>query len=259
MWNINFISENDFTEHVKNTIKNYGEKLKPFDLKKFNINIIDPIKLIFDKLIYKYTWDEIIKNEIYRQRDKSNNNDIGYFHQRIFQYIKNCEVPRTGWDVIFFNDDGIKLPEGDIIKKIYIEMKNKHNTLNSSAGAKTYIKMQNKLLEDDNCACFLVEVIAKRSQNIIWSVNIDGKKFNHRKIRRVSIDQFYKIITGQGDAFYKICMVLPDVIAKIVKSSEIQTPKDTVISELKNISEHKNILFILALYLLGFGTYINFS
>ena len=27
------------------------------------------------------TWEETISNEIFRQRDKSNNNDIGYFHQ----------------------------------------------------------------------------------------------------------------------------------------------------------------------------------
>ena len=54
--------------------------------------IIDPIKLIFDKTVYQSTWDEIVSNEIFRQRDKSNNNDIGYFHQRIFQYIKNCHA-----------------------------------------------------------------------------------------------------------------------------------------------------------------------
>ena len=47
MWNLSFISEKDFKEHVKNTIKKYGEKLEPFDLKRFNKNLIDPIKLIF--------------------------------------------------------------------------------------------------------------------------------------------------------------------------------------------------------------------
>ena len=84
MWKLTFITEEELTEHVKETIKKYGEKLKPFDLKKFNSNIIDPIKLIFDKNVYQMTWQEIIKNEILRQRDKSNSNDIGYFHQNIF-------------------------------------------------------------------------------------------------------------------------------------------------------------------------------
>ena len=49
MWALSFISEENFTDHVKATIEKYGEKLKSFDLKRFNKNIIDPIKLIFDK------------------------------------------------------------------------------------------------------------------------------------------------------------------------------------------------------------------
>ena len=63
---------------------------------EFNKNIIDPIKMIFDKTVYQSTWEEIVSNEIFRQRDKSNNNDIGYFHQRIFQYIADCHVPDNG-------------------------------------------------------------------------------------------------------------------------------------------------------------------
>ncbi len=53
MWPLEFISEEDFTAHVKATIGKYGEKLESFDLKRFNKNIIDPIKLIFDKTVYQ--------------------------------------------------------------------------------------------------------------------------------------------------------------------------------------------------------------
>ncbi len=95
-WTLPFISEEDFTNHVKATIDKYGEKLESFDIVRFNKNIIDPIKMIFDKTVYQSTWEEIVSNEIFRQRDKSNNNDIGYFHQRIFQYIADCHVPDNG-------------------------------------------------------------------------------------------------------------------------------------------------------------------
>ena len=148
MWNLSFISEDDFTSHVEDTIKKYGEKLISFDLKRFNKNIIDPIKLIFDKTIYGSTWEEIISNEIFRQRDKSNNNDIGYFHQRIFQYIDNCHVPPNGqeggWDVIYENKNRIEIADGITVKTVYVEMKNKHNTMNSTSAAKTFMKMQNQ-------------------------------------------------------------------------------------------------------------------
>ena len=136
-WGLDFISEKNFTNHVAATIEKYGEKLESFDIKRFNKNIIDPIKLIFDKTVYRSSWEEMVGNEIFRQRDKSNNNDIGYFHQRIFQYIKNCHVPDNGkeggWDVIFQSEDGIQLPDGDMVHTVYVEMKNKHNTMNSAS------------------------------------------------------------------------------------------------------------------------------
>ena len=260
MWRLSFISESDFVKHVEATIQQYGDKLEHFDLKKFNKNIIDPVKLIFDKTVYKFSWEEIIKNEIFRQRDKSNNNDIGYFHQRIFQYIKDCTVPTSGWDVIFAKDNGIILPDGDKISRILIEMKNKHNTMNSAASSRTYIRMQSQLLSDDDCACFLVEVIAKQSQNATWVVSVDGQQQKHRRIRRVSIDQFYALVTGQEDAFYQMCMILPGVIEKVVASSDSSAmPKDSVIDELDEIAKSKDGPFALALYMLGFGSYSGFK
>ena len=269
-WELSFISEKDFTNHVKDTIDKYGEKLESFDIVRFNKNIVDPIKMIFDKTVYQTSWDEIVGNEIFRQRDKSNNNDIGYFHQRIFQYINNCHVPDNGteggWDVIFQVPEGIALPEGDVVHTVYVEMKNKHNTMNSAAAGKTYIKMQSQLLDDDDCACFLVEAIAKKSQNIKWSTTVDGKSVSHKKIRRVSLDQFYALVTGQEDAFYKMCMVLPKVIEKVVNEGgeDVKVPHDSVMSELRRIAKEmntddENLAMALAVYLLGFSTYNGFS
>lgn len=82
-------------------------------------------------------------------------------------------------------------------------MKNKHNTMNAAASQKTYMKMQDKLLDDDKAVCMLVEVIAKKSQNIKWETTLDGKKYSHERIRRVSIDKFYEIVFGDKLAFFK--------------------------------------------------------
>ena len=267
-WNISFITEEQFTEHVRATIQKYGDKLESFDLKRFNKNLVDPVKLIFDKTVYRATWEETISNEIFRQRDKSNNNDIGYFHQRIFQYIENCHVPPNGeeggWDVIYRNPNGIRLPDGAVVHTVYVEMKNKHNTMNSSAAGKTFIKMQNQLLRDDDCACFLVEVIAKKGQNIKWDTSVDGQKMGHRLIRRVSMDQFYALVTGEEDAFYQICMALPEIVQKVVETEGTSlVPHDTVFDELKAIAnesqiENGDLAFAMAIYMLGFSSYDGF-
>ena len=260
MWKLSFISEKD----VQLTIDKYREKLQSFDLKRFNKNIVDPIKLIFDKSVYRSSWEQIISNEIFRQRDKSNNNDIGYFHQTIFKYIEHCRVPNNGedggWDVIFENTNGIIMPDGSRVSRVYVEMKNKHNTMNSASSGKTFIKIQNQLLQDDDCECFLVKAIAKNSQNIKWEPKVDGQKMGHKYI-----DQFYSLVTGQKDALYNMCMVLPEVINKAVSELDSSTiPNDTVFNEIRDIAAEQNydsedLSIAMAFYLLGFSSYLGFE
>ena len=121
------------------------------------------------------------------------------------------------------------------------------------------MKMQGQILSDDDCACFLVEEIAKKSQNIKWSVSLEGVKQRHCRIRRVSMDEFYKVVTGQEDAFYKMCMILPGVIQEVISTSKnVAVPHDTVIEELQQIADKKGGSFALALYMLGFESYLGF-
>jgi len=275
-WPLEFISKENFYLHIKNTISHYGKKLNPINLKAFNNNIIDPIKMIFDKAVYQETWENIIRNEIFRQRDKSSSNEIGYFHQYLFKYIKNCIVPKNGelggWDVIYTPTKTYKIDDLTFVNKIFVEMKNKHNTMNSSSQQKTYLKMQDQLLRDEHAACFLVEAIAKKSQNITWIVPITEKgqksKFEHSKIRKVSLDKFYEIVTGDPNSFYKICLILPNVIEEILQGTKqkFKLPNDTVFNELYENSkkflqfdsDFDNAMF-LAMYLLGFSSYNGFE
>lgn len=247
MWDLDFIDRNDFKKHVSDTIKTYDNTLKGIDLHSFNSNIIDPIKLTFDSKVYRKTIEEVIENELVRQRDKTNTNAIGYFHQNLFKYIDNCEVPNVGFDVIYTRPNG---------SRVYVEMKNKHNTMNSSADQKTFLKMTTQILNDDNCDCYLVEIIAKRSQNIVWNVSLDYERVSNEHIKRVSIDKFYEEVTGDKDAFYKICKQLPIIIDEIIsENDEFGVEDDTVISELR--STNPDIL--KSLYMLAFSTYEGFK
>lgn len=245
-WNICFIDKDSFKNHVKKTIETYGSTLKSINLNKFNSNIVDPVKLTFDSKVYNKSIEQIIIDEIARQRDKSNTNAIGYFHQNMFRYIKNCSVPEHGWDVIFKGNEGVVY---------YVEMKNKHNTMNSSSSQKTYMKMQNKIINENGCICCLVEVIAKKSQNIVWAVSLDGQNVSSDRIRRISIDKFYEIVTGIPNAFKQICDILPLVIEEIISEYDnLKLEEDTVISELQRINPD----LLKALYLLAFKTYEGF-
>lgn len=242
-YHLGFVTDEDIYNHVKATVLNYRRSI---NLREFNKNIIDPIKLTFDSKIYGQTMEQTIESECIRQIDKTNNNCIGYFHQNLFKYAGNgWEVPangdKGGFDVL--NDE----------RHIYVEMKNKHNTMNSASSQKTYIKMQGKILEDDKATCMLVEIIAKRSQDIKWNIRVDGQNRSHKQIRRVSIDKFYEIVFGQKDAFFKLCKALPDILDDVVSEDESAKLQNTVYDELDKTDFYKS------LYLLAFQTYEGFD
>ena len=242
-YDLGFIADEDVYEHVRNTVMQYRRSI---DLKEFNKNVIDPIKLTFDSKIYKQSIKETIKAECIRQIDKTNNNRIGYFHQYIFKYAGDgWEVPangsKGGFDII--NDE----------KHIYVEMKNKHNTMNSSASAKTYMKMQNKLLRDDKAVCMLVEVIAKHSQDKTWVVTVDNEQFKNSRVRRVSIDKFYEMVFGDKEAFLKLCKALPKILDDIMVDEPKIAMRYAVYDEIDKTDFYKS------LYLLAFSTYEGFD
>lgn len=243
-YDLGFISDEDIFKHVKETVELYRTSI---NLKEFNSNIVDPIKLTFDAKVYGKDIRSTIEDECLRQIDKSNSNHIGYFHQNLFRYAGNgWEVPAngvTGFDV------------QNLEKHIYVEIKNKHNTMNAAASQKTYMKMQGQILDDDKAVCMLVEVISTKSQNKKWETSIDKKKFSHDRIRRVSMDKFYGIVFGDDEAFVKLCKVLPTILDDVIAETKKKTKGNAVFNELHEISPD----VLKSLYLLAFKTYDGFE
>ena len=240
-YNLGFISDENIYNHVRETVTRYSASI---DLREFNKNIIDPIKLTFDAKVYGRSMEEVVASECIRQMDKSNNNHIGYFHQNLFRYAGNgWTVPPEGFDVV--NEQ----------QHIFVEMKNKHNTMNSAASAKTYMKMQHKIVRDSHATCMLVEAIATRSQNKTWIVTVDGEQFNNEHIRRVSMDKFYEIVFGDSQAFAKLCRALPTILDDVIEGMSREANQNTVFTELAAISPD----IMKSLYLLAFKTYDGFD
>ncbi|MCR5165616.1 MAG: Eco47II family restriction endonuclease [Oscillospiraceae bacterium] len=218
MWPLRSISEDDFTKCVTDTIISYADMngtVYPTRLDKESLRNMD---LIFDKRVEHDVWNTAVRNELIRRTGRSKSNDIGTFHRGIFRYSEKCHVPDNGrddyWDMIIEDPDGINLPDGSNVHTVYVKMQKKHTRMNSESAINTFIMMQNQLLYDHDCACFLVEALTPKSQNIVWAAKVDGQNVGHRLIRRVSLDRFYALVTGQDDAFYQICMILPIAVQK---------------------------------------------
>jgi hypothetical protein len=246
-YNLGFISNEDIYNHVKATVLQYRRSI---NLKEFNHNIIDPIKLTFDAKIYGQSMKQTIESECIRQIDKTNNNRIGYFHQNMFRFAGHgWVVPENGeqggFDVL--NDE----------LHIYVEMKNKHNTMNAASASDTYVKMQSKILHDDQATCLLVETIAKKSQDEVWEITINEngrkQKYSHQRIRRVSMDKFYNIVFDDNKAFFKLCKTLPTILDDVIAEDDSIRLQNTVYEELDKTDFYKS------LYLLAFKTYEGFE
>ena len=245
-YSLGFISDKKIFEHVKQTVDKYRFII---DLKKFKENIVDPIKMTFDSKVYQRSIEQVIEDEVMRQLDKSNTNHIGYFHQNIFKILNdNWTVPEKRFDVV------------NEAEHFYVEMKNKHNTMNSSSSQKTYTRMSAQLAKTPKATCFLVEVISKKSQNAPWTISLDGERFSSERIRRVSIDQFYTFVTKDPLAFYKLCVALPKIIEDVVQTyqgSALIT--NTVLVELKDLSNLSNQSLLNTIYNLSFKSYQGFN
>lgn len=240
-YNLGFVSNEAIYNYVKETVVQYSTFI---DLKKFNSNIIDPIKLTFDAKVYGKTIEQVVDDECVRQIDKANSNLLGYFHQNIFNIVGNgWSVPEKGFDVV--NED----------RNIYVEMKSKHNTMNASAARDIYLVMLHKVSNDPNAICMLVEVIAKKSQHINWEGTFKGQTLHHDRIFRISMDKFYEIAFNDKYAFMKLCKALPLILDDVIEEVGCGAIENTVQQELNQLS----INTFKSLYLLAFQSYQGFK
>ncbi len=128
--------------------------------------------------------------------------------------------------------------------------------MNANSAQATMMKFLQKAKDDSKSLCLLVEVIAKKSQDIMWSGTFRGVFLGgDERIRRVSIDRFYNIVFNDENAFCKLCQTLPMILEDVIESSQNLTMHNTVYSELKEISPD----IFKSLYLLAFKTYEGFD
>ena len=86
-------------------------------------NTIDPFSAIFDAALKGVSADEWMTLELARQNQKSLQNAIGTFHQRLLGSVDGWEDQAAGGSVDLRND----------ARTVIAEVKNKYNTMNSSS------------------------------------------------------------------------------------------------------------------------------
>lgn len=221
---LSYISDEHFLSCIENLHKSYLKAKANISKSKFYKNKIDTIKLTFDSKFNDLDEDTLIKTEINRQVDKSTNNSIGTFHEEILGGVHGYEIGKlSGFD--------IKATDNTL----FADIKNKHNTMNSSSAESLFQKLTNFADTHKKANCYWVQILAKGSFCEKWFSDINGKEYSHSRVYKISGDQFYALITGNKKALFELYSVLPKAIDDFLKATEEQTGADN--SALKEISE----------------------
>ena len=250
---LSFISDEDLLRCISELHQTYLSCQKEFTSKDFYKNKVDPIKFLFDMQFNGINENDYIKAEITRQVDKTITNAIGDFHQKLLGCIEGLNDVGVGNGCDLVNDDNT----------IFAEVKNKHNTMNSSSSEATIQKLIHFANEYTNATCYLIQIIAQKSINELWIAKFNGTRYEHPRVRKISADKFYELVTGIPDAFYQLCAVLPqatkDYIDSLENTSQGRTDSSSVFNELNTIAEQNNKTLIEQIMSENFNTYNGFD
>ncbi|MCU0322131.1 MAG: Eco47II family restriction endonuclease [Chitinophagaceae bacterium] len=206
---VDFISDDHLLKCIANLHKSYLKAKNNITKKNFYTNKVDTIKLTFDANFNGIDEESLIQSEILRQIDKSINNSIGTFHEQILGGIDGYEVGNlSGFD--------IKAEDNSL----FADIKNKHNTMNSSAAEALFQKLARYANDYKKAKCYWVQILAKGSFCELWNGEINGKEYSHSRVYKISGDQFYALLSGQENALFQLYKALPKAINDYLKSVE---------------------------------------
>lgn len=250
---LKFISDDDLLKCIAKLHSVYEQCQKTFTTEDFYKNKVDPIKFQFDMAFNKINGSDYIKAEIARQVDKTISNAIGEFHQTLLGCINGLNDLGVGNGCDLSNDS----------KTIFAELKNKHNTMNSSSSEATMQKLIHFAEQYPKANCYLIQIIAKKSHNELWEGYFNGRYYSHPRVRKISADKFYELVTGDPEAFYKLCRVLPqateDYINSATSTGKITKNQSTVYAELQTRAHTNGKTLIEQIMVDNFTTYQGFD
>ncbi len=226
---IDFVSDEDLTQAVKTVLDSYNKKDEKtiLELLENNKNTTDEFKTIFDLYGNNSSLNKWKDSEIIREHDKTINNKIGEFHQQLLG-----KVP--GWiDLGVGDETGADLCNED--KTVFIELKNKYNTMNHSSMIACREKLENILDEYPDATVYWAYIISKNYESVNEPWIFQGKE--NDKIRKISGNEVYKLITGKTDALKELYYVLPRVI------EDINSDYNLLDSDKKVLKEYGKFIF----------------
>lgn len=198
-----YVDDQVLVSEIKLVLDKFQSEVETIDIYS---NVLDPFSAIFDIAKQKITFEEWISQERLRQSQKTLQNLVGYFHQHILGHVDGWSDSGQGGSYDLISED----------KRIIVELKNKHNTMNSSSSSQTYRKMAGHLDGDKKgYQGYVVMIVPKHPvrSSSHFSPNDSGKPVRRRDdLLYVDGATIYEIVTGDELALKKLFNCLPKAI-----------------------------------------------
>lgn len=208
---VGFVPDSHFEKCVRHVCDAYESITKSFEPESLQEHGIDPIKMTFDMVNGKLDFGSWLGKEKSRQDDKTVNNTIGEFHQMLLGGVE-------GWVDLGVGDDShLDLQKKDDM--VFMELKNKENTVNSDSKKQVRKKLEDAFDGNPKANCYWAYIVAEngRSEDKKWWPYTHAKNENEN-IRRISGSKVYELVTGDGNNLERVWRVLPDAINNIRKT-----------------------------------------
>jgi len=165
-------------------------------------NSIDPFAMKFGMALYgEEKWLEM---EVIRQLYKTFEQKIGEFHQLILGSVDGWVDLQTG------DESQVDLKRED--DSMFIELKNKHNTCNSSSLAEVEKKLKLILHNNPESEAYYAFILPKVKQKFgteLWKTGGGvNAPIKHERLYRVWGADIYKLVTGDRNNLMKLYEIL---------------------------------------------------
>jgi len=206
-----FVADDDFREVVASVLVPVVENTQNIDIYK---NTIDPFAAVFDAMLQHITLDAWLKQEHARQRQKTLQNKIGDFHQRLIGKLSDCQSLETGHIIDVHCAS----------KQVIAEIKNKYNTTKGNHKKQIYddLAAALELAQYQDHVGYYVAIIPKNKQryNKVFTPpdNLTHQtRQENERIRHIDGYSFYALLTDIPDALQQVYEALPKVIGDVLE------------------------------------------
>lgn len=206
---VDFVSDEHFLKCVEWVCGAYLDPSLKFDKLWLQRNGIDPFKMVFDMIVPNRDFNSLLEHEKNRQYEKKSGGRIGDFHQKLLGGV-------SGWtDLGVGHITKVDLKKDD--DTVFIELKNKVNTVNSDSLNSVRQKLKKITKDFPKSIAYWAYVIEKNGTSGESEWIIRGE--NDPKIRKIWGSKLYEMITGKKDALEKTWIALPIAINDLISTT----------------------------------------